>query len=149
MHGLAISTDEPPATTTNISRDGPPLNHKQSLPNGTEDIVEPQPVFVPVDTTDGKSDHKQSIFVENEMASPSPTAPEKKKVRRSGTFRTVLRKVFGRKEKRQSKHLSPSPSRSGEPRSGVKHEYTRSVSWTPPVLLFVLIASRTHCQVLD
>jgi hypothetical protein len=131
IHGLAISTDDP-STVNAVAVDDnfgdvPLLNHKQSLSNGGRETVESQDIFVPPDTADQKSEHKRSIFMEDEMASPSPTSPEKKKVRRSGTFRTVLRRVFGRKEKRQSKNLSPPQSRRGESRSGVKHEYTRSV----------------------
>jgi hypothetical protein len=46
-----------------------------------------------------------------------------KKKRRSGTIRTVFRKVFGRRDKTSLKPISPPRSRAGP-----KHEYTRSVS---------------------
>jgi hypothetical protein len=78
---------------------------------------------VPAAPSDQKSEHKRSIFVEDDMAAPSPGSAEKKKARRSGTLRTILRGVFGRKRKTQSKELSPPPSR-----AGVKHEHSRSVS---------------------
>ena len=123
IHGLAISTDEAAPVAVVHSRDGSSLAHKQSLSNGGREGVESQATAIPVTPTGDRSEHKRSIFVEDDMASPSPTAMEKKKARRSGTLRTVLRSVFGRKKKRQSKEVSPPPSR-----AGIKHEHSRSVS---------------------
>jgi hypothetical protein len=150
MHGLAISTDEPsaPAVGNNPGDNSLP-NHKHSLSSGIHETVESQAIFTSADTADQKSDHKRSIFMEDEMASPSPTSPEKKKVRRSGTLRTVLRKVFGRREKRQSKNLSPPRSRGAEPRAGVKHEYTRSVSYYYSIIPIIADYRRIRCRQLQ
>ena len=124
IHGLAISTDEAAPVVQNHSRDGSSIAQQQSvLSSGVREGVVSQATVIPATPTGDRSEHKRSIFVEDEMATPSPTAMEKKKARRSGTLRTVLRSVFGRKKKRQSQLVSPPPSRAGR-----KHEHSRSVS---------------------
>ncbi|KIW03507.1 uncharacterized protein PV09_05273 [Verruconis gallopava] len=121
IHGLAISTDEP-TSVVRISGDGPTVSQAQlPPPNAIRETIESRVSYAPAESLDQKSEHKRSIFVEDDMDSPRQTAAEKKRARRSGTLRTVLRSVFGRKKKTQSKHISPPPSR-----STVKHEYSRS-----------------------
>lgn len=148
IHGLAISTDD----ARPQSRDGSSIIHKQSLSNGGREGVNSQvpasahasitshPLIMPMPVTPTQSERKGSIFVEDGLPPPTPAAMEKKKARRSGTLRTVLRSVFGRKKKRQSEPVaSPPPSR-----AGVKHEHTRSVSLLPYSLAFSLIPFRTQ-----
>ena len=128
LHGIAISTDEPAAVYTPV--EGLAVGrHLSSHPpsNGPREITSPANGPDSEGTTDQQPERKRSIFVEGEMATPTSASEDNKKVRRSSAFRTVLRRVFGRKEKRISKISSPTPSRVGEPRAGIKHEYTRSV----------------------
>jgi len=117
--GIAVSTDE---FTAGEGEAG--LRHKRSV-SFIRETVQSRDMSLLANSVDQTSEDKRSVFVESEMASTSasPISQEKKgqKKRRSG-LSAVLRKVFGRKEKRLS-NTSPPTSRAGP-----KHEYTRSVS---------------------
>lgn len=110
VHGYAVSTnnDHPQEP----SGDAPQLHSKASSQH-----IQVAARSAPVEP---KSEERESTI---EASPPGQEQMQTKKKRRSGTIRTVLRKVFGRREKNQSKQLSPPQSRSGP-----KHEYTLSVS---------------------
>lgn len=108
VHGLAVSTND-----DNTREPSPHLHHQGS----SRFIRETAHSQAGSTSIDPRLDQRDSVI---EVSPPSPMDAKKK--RRSGTIRTVLRKVFGRKEKAQSKQLSPPPS------SSPKHEHSRSVS---------------------
>jgi hypothetical protein len=113
IHGFALSTND--KHLREPSGDTPQLHHKAS----SQYIIDPaqaQTSGTPVDP----------MLEQREGAVDDQDQMQTKKKRRSGTLRTVLRKVFGRREKNQSKQLSPPQSRAGP-----KHEYTLSVSLSP------------------
>lgn len=118
IHGFAVSTYEerPPEN----SGDGPQLLHKVSS-QSLQEIAQSQAHSTP---TDPKLEQRDSVV---EAYPISQDQMHAKKKRRSGAIRNVFRKVFGRREKNQSKQLSPPQSRAGP-----KHEYTLSVSCLYP-----------------
>ena len=144
IQGLAISTDEAAHVANDTTEDGPSVVESLVLIDGGREGVESQATVIPATPTDVKSEHKRSIFVEDDMAGSSPPGLEKKKARRSGTIRTVLRSVFGRKKKRQSRELTPPSSR-----SGVKHEYSQSVSTDSASVMMTANISRNPSLPLD
>lgn len=126
VHGLAVSTHGDHA------REPSPHLHHQGSSQFTRETVHSQARSTPIDP---RLDQRDSVI---EVAPPSQMDAKKK--RRSGTIRTVLRKVFGRKEKTQSKQLSP-PSR-----PGTKHEHSRSVSRVTLVAAHKLTMFRNPSQ---
>lgn len=117
--GIAVSTDNQGGTSGDADL---PVRRELSS-HQLRETVKSQNLSTFAESMDQKSEHKRSIFVESEMGSPSPGSQEKKKKARRSGLSAVFRKVFGRKEKRLSKVISPPQSRAGP-----KHEYTRSVS---------------------
>jgi hypothetical protein len=115
LHGFAVSTNddhptEPPG-------DVPQLLHKASS-QFIRETAQSKARNTPIDP---RLNQRDSVI---EVSSPGLDQMQTKKKRRSGTIRTVLRKVFGLREKNQSKQFSPPQSRAGP-----KHEYTLSVSF--------------------
>jgi hypothetical protein len=113
--GVAVSTlkenPEPePIGNTHTPRHKPPSERVRVSPESQRPITPANQLIEQRNSTVGNSPESS-----NQMGT--------KKKRRSGTIRTVFRKVFGRKDKVDSKHISPPESRAGP-----KHEYTRSVS---------------------
>jgi hypothetical protein len=114
IHGFAVSTnDDHPQEPLG---DAPQLHHKTSS-QYIRETDQSQARSTPIDS---RLEQRDSAI---EASPPGQDQMQTKKKRRSGTIRTVLRKVFGRREKNQSKQLSPPQSRAGP-----KHEYTLSVS---------------------
>ncbi|TID18536.1 hypothetical protein E2P81_ATG06451 [Venturia nashicola] len=105
-HGLAVSTNEVQTRE--------PLSHPNSkgLTQSIRETAHSQALNTPVGPTPDQRDSFITVSLPNQM--------DAKKKRRSGTIRTVLRKVFGRKEKTQSKQFSPTLG------PGPKHEHSRS-----------------------
>jgi hypothetical protein len=118
IHGFAVSTYE--ERSPEHSGDGPQLHHKVSSPSIRE-IALSQAHSTPIDP---RLEQRDSVV---EAYPTSQDQMHTKKKRRSGAIRNVFRKVFGRREKNQSKQLSPPQSRAGP-----KHEYTLSVSCLYP-----------------
>jgi hypothetical protein len=116
IHGFAVSTNDEQLHES--TRDASQLHHKASA-QFIEEMARSQARRTPIDS---RLEQRDSFI---EASPPGQDQMQTKKKRRSGTIRTVLRKVFGRKEKTQSKQLSPPQSRNGP-----KHEYTLSVSFT-------------------
>jgi hypothetical protein len=116
-HGIAVSThEEYQQPAQQPVGDTAPLEPKRSSQWTGRTRNSPR-VTTPID---------QLIAQRSSFAETSPATSNQmgsKKNRRSGTIRTVFRKVFGRREKSTSKPMSPPQSRAGP-----KHEYTRSVS---------------------
>jgi len=117
IHGVAVSTEEE-HQTTEVSGEPQPLRREPS----TESIQEAR-------KSQGRSTpSNQIIGLRNSTMEYSPTSSDPlqtKRKRKSGTIRTVFRKVFGRREKSNSNHISPPQSRAGP-----KHEHSRSVSFS-------------------
>jgi hypothetical protein len=117
-HGVAVSTHEEPPKPESTG-DAPALRPKRS----SEQIREARRSQRSSSLADQLTDQRSSN-VENSSRGSNQMLDKKK--RRSGTIRTVFRKVFGRRDKTISKQPSPPQSR-----SQAKHEYTRSVSLLP------------------
>ncbi|QDS75939.1 hypothetical protein FKW77_003150 [Venturia effusa] len=105
-HGLAVSTND------DHRRESSSHPHHQGSSQVTLDEAHSQVLSTPVDPRLNQRD--------STIGSSPLSQMDAKKKRRSATIRTVLRKVFGRKEKTQSKPLSPIPGPSP------KHEHSRS-----------------------
>lgn len=126
MHGLAVSTND-----DHTREPSPHLNHQGS----SQFIRRTAPSQAGSTPIDPRLDQRDS-FIE----ASTPNQMDAKKKRRSGTIRTVLRKVFGRREKTESKQF-PAPSDPGS-----KHEYSRSVSRVAIVVVHNLTFSRNPSQ---
>jgi hypothetical protein len=115
IHGVAVSTNEEEPKSTPIGGT-PTLRHKRSSQHIRETSE-----FNRYSTPAGQLTDQRNSTIGGSPGSSNQMQTKKK--RRSGTIRTVFRKVFGRRDKFNSKHISPPQSRAGP-----KHEYSRSVS---------------------
>jgi hypothetical protein len=119
VHGFALSTNE--ELSASSSGDHSNLRHERSS-QYTRGRTESRNYTTLADI---HSEQRSSTFI---ASLDGQSQMQTKKKRRSGTIRTVFRKVFGKREKSRSKDMSPSQSRSGP-----KHEYTRSVCFPIPM----------------
>jgi hypothetical protein len=123
VHGVALSTDEE-QRGPNLFGDSPnPFGDTPSpKQRRTSQQIQDSSNSKRCSTPTGRLTDQRNSTIESSPGSSNQMQAKKK--RRSGTIRTVFRKVFGRRDKSDSKHMSPPQSRAGP-----KHEYTRSVSF--------------------
>jgi hypothetical protein len=117
IHGVAVSTYEEQPESKPIGGT-PTLRPKRSSHQ-----IRKTPESKRGSTSSGQLTNQRNSTILGSLESSNQMQAKKK--RRSGTIRTVIRKVFGRRDKSNSKHISPPQSRAGP-----KHEYTRSVSFS-------------------